>query len=48
MHREGPGLVLLVGEGVPVRDSLSQEGTLEWTPESQRKVITPEELGKNI
>lgn len=32
----GKRLVLLVGEGVPVSDSLSQEGTLEWTPESRR------------
>lgn len=47
-HGAGPGMVLLEGEGVPVRDSLSQEGKSEWTPASRREVIIPEELGKSI
>lgn len=41
-------MVLRDGEGVPVRDSFSQEGPSEWTPESRREAITPEALGKSI
>lgn len=47
-HGAGPGMVLPDGEGVPVSDSLSQEGTSEWTPASWREVIVPKELGKSI